>query len=158
MLHFELRGGHTGDGTIVGSSARIRHQLARHLEQGPFVVAIAGRIVPRSERVSFRIEAGSSIELRSVDPKRDRARHYHLSNCRSLFGELALLITWGRIGRPPRARIETFESLAELTKRRTELLARRRAHGYVEHPASSTINSHHGLISTWNVGGTSSIT
>jgi hypothetical protein len=30
-------------------------------------------------------------------------------------------------------RLETFESLANLRQRRTELLSRRQAHGYIEH-------------------------
>jgi predicted DNA-binding WGR domain protein len=141
MLHVELKGERTGAGTIVGSGGRARPQADRQLTRGPFVVAIAGRIVPHAERISFHIEAGQSIELRSIDPKRDRARHYYLATCRSLFGEPALLITWGRIGRPPRARLETFESMTKLTKRRTELLARRRAHGYIEHAGTSALSA-----------------
>lgn len=73
------------------------------------------------------------LELRHVDPARGRARRYHVSECRSLFGEFGLLVTWGRIGKPTRVRLETFASAAELGERRTELLARRFAHGYAIH-------------------------
>jgi len=72
------------------------------------------------------------VELRSIDSARVRARRYYLAECRSLFGEPALLITWGRIGRLPRVRLETFAFAEALLERREELLARRSAHGYCE--------------------------
>lgn len=72
----------------------------------------------------------SAIELHQVDPARGRARRYHVAESRSLFGELALLITWGRIGSTPRVRLETFMNESELAARWTELLTRRQAHGY----------------------------
>jgi predicted DNA-binding WGR domain protein len=71
-----------------------------------------------------------SLELRQVDPMRHRARRYHIAECRSLFGEHGLLITWGRIGGPARVRLETFTSEDELDGRWQELIARRSAHGY----------------------------
>ena len=73
------------------------------------------------------------LELRQIDAARGRARRYHLARSRSLFGESAILITWGRIGRPARVRIETFISEAKLKERWSELLARRHAHGYEQH-------------------------
>jgi predicted DNA-binding WGR domain protein len=73
------------------------------------------------------------LELRQIDPARGRARRYHLARSQSLFGESAILITWGRIGRPARVRIETFISEAKLRERWRELLARRHAHGYQQH-------------------------
>jgi predicted DNA-binding WGR domain protein len=76
------------------------------------------------------------LALRHVDPVRGRARAYHLSECRSLFGELALLVTWGRIGRPTRVRIETFDTRTALEARRRTLLERRAAHGYSASTAS----------------------
>jgi predicted DNA-binding WGR domain protein len=74
-----------------------------------------------------------NIELRQVDPSRGRARRYHLAEARSLFGELALFISWGRIGRAPRVRLETFATEAALHARWEELLARRAAHDYRLH-------------------------
>lgn len=72
-----------------------------------------------------------AFELRSIDPARRRARRYHIAEMRTLFDEPALLITWGRIGARARVRLETFASAEGLLERRQELLARRRAHGYV---------------------------
>jgi predicted DNA-binding WGR domain protein len=77
-----------------------------------------------------------ALELQQVDRACGRARRYHVAESRSLFGELALLITWGRIGSKPRVRLETFASESELSARWNELLARRNAHGYVARPCS----------------------
>lgn len=72
------------------------------------------------------------LELRLVDPAKNRFRIYGLTECRTLFGELCLRIVWGRIGnRRPRERTEVFEDRSALESRREELLGRRRRHGYV---------------------------
>jgi predicted DNA-binding WGR domain protein len=72
------------------------------------------------------------VELRLVDPSRNRFRIYGLAECRTLFGELCLRIVWGRIGnRRLRERSETFTDRASLVRRRRELLGRRERHGYV---------------------------
>lgn len=72
----------------------------------------------------------TELELRQVDPARRRALRYYMTRCRSLFGEVALLIAWGRIGKPARVRLETFQSETELDERWRALVARRNAHGY----------------------------
>jgi predicted DNA-binding WGR domain protein len=75
-----------------------------------------------------------ALELQQIDPARRRARRYHMSLCRSLFGEHGLLITWGRVGKQPRVRLETFGTAAELDARWRQLLARRTSHGYRSPP------------------------
>lgn len=72
------------------------------------------------------------VELRLIDPGKNRFRIYGLTECRTLFGELCLRIVWGRLGnRRLRERSETFVDRAALARRRRELLGRRRRHGYV---------------------------
>lgn len=71
-----------------------------------------------------------AVELRRVNRDKDCHRRYHISLCHSLFGDPMLLVTWGRIGRVPRTRVETFDDSTARAQRRTELLARRSAHGY----------------------------
>jgi predicted DNA-binding WGR domain protein len=78
----------------------------------------------------LQFSARRELELRHIDPRRNRARRYHLSKCRSLFGELSILITWGRIGARPRLRLETFRNEATRSARWHGLLARRSSHGY----------------------------
>lgn len=71
------------------------------------------------------------IELRLIDPARNRRRVYGITECRTLFGEPCLRIVWGRLGhRRLRERSEIFSSRAELEARRAQLLERRRRHGY----------------------------
>jgi hypothetical protein len=76
-------------------------------------------------------ETRRGVTLKQVDPCRRRARVYHLAESNSLFGARGLVVTWGRIGRPPRVRFEAFSSEVELAERWDELLTRRLAHGYL---------------------------
>lgn len=71
------------------------------------------------------------VELRQIDPARRRFRTYRMTESITLFGELCLVIEWGRLGGRARLRSETFPDARSLAKRRDELLARRRRHGYV---------------------------
>jgi predicted DNA-binding WGR domain protein len=79
------------------------------------------------------INDAAALELRHVDPARHLFRLYRMTECRTLFGEPCLIIEWGRIGRPPRLRSETFTSSAALLARKAELFARRHRHGYATH-------------------------
>jgi predicted DNA-binding WGR domain protein len=72
------------------------------------------------------------VELRLVDPKRNRFRLYGVTRGRTLFGERCLQIVWGRMGHARmRERTETFANVTMLEQRWKELLERRRQHGYV---------------------------
>jgi predicted DNA-binding WGR domain protein len=83
----------------------------------------------------------ADIELRLVDCARNRLRLYGVTECRTLFGELCLRVQWGRIGhRRLRERSETFSDARALEQRRSELLGRRRRHGYVPvQPATAAV-------------------
>jgi predicted DNA-binding WGR domain protein len=72
----------------------------------------------------------TDIELRMVDPARNRFRLYGPTECRTLFGEPCLVIGWGRIGHRLRSRTEVFADRDLLEHRRNALLARRRRNGY----------------------------
>lgn len=73
----------------------------------------------------------AALELRSVDPERNRFRVYRVFEAHStLFGEHVLVIEWGRIGRRLRVRTEVLPDADALARRLAELLARRRRHGY----------------------------
>ncbi|MDP8999426.1 MAG: WGR domain-containing protein [Myxococcota bacterium] len=75
---------------------------------------------------------GRDVELRLVDPSRNRFRVYGLTVCRTLFCEPCLRIVWGRLGnRSLRERSETFADGEALEHRWLELLDRRKRHGYV---------------------------
>ncbi len=75
--------------------------------------------------------ADTNIELRLIEPAKNRFRLYGMTECRTLFGEACLVIAYGRIGHRLRRREETFTDEPALGRRRRALLARRRRHGYV---------------------------
>jgi predicted DNA-binding WGR domain protein len=70
------------------------------------------------------------MELHRIDPTKNCRRGYRLHETRTLFGELTLVIAWGRLGQRFRSRSELFPSDLLRARRREELLARRRRHGY----------------------------
>lgn len=72
-----------------------------------------------------------TIELRHIDPERNRFRLYRMAEQPTLFGEVDLVIEWGRIGYALNRRVEIFVDQLALERRRRELLGRRRRHGYV---------------------------
>lgn len=74
----------------------------------------------------------NDIELRLIDPARNRFRLYGMTETRTLFGEACLVIAWGRVGGPIRRRTEIFDDGVTLDRRRRALLARRRRHSYTE--------------------------
>ncbi len=65
-----------------------------------------------------------------IDPHRNKFRSYSITEQANLFGGRDLIVTWGRIGKPQRRRDERFTSGEDLERRKGELLARRRRHGY----------------------------
>jgi predicted DNA-binding WGR domain protein len=70
------------------------------------------------------------LYLRSVEPTRNRFRAFTMVESRSLWGEPALLVSWGRLGSRPRVRVETFPDVRTLERRRAALLKTRLRHGY----------------------------
>lgn len=70
------------------------------------------------------------LEFVHVDARRNRFRRYMLSEQLTLFGELELVIRWGRIGSPLRMRTEAFRTRVSLAVRRGELAQLRKRHGY----------------------------
>jgi predicted DNA-binding WGR domain protein len=79
---------------------------------------------------SMDATTNDDVELRLIDPERNRFRLYGMTRCSTLFGEPCLVVAWGRIGQPLRRRSETFADGAALERRRDALLARRRRRGY----------------------------
>jgi len=77
------------------------------------------------------MNANAVVEFRQIDPRRNRFRKYLLSQQATLFGQMDLVIHWGRIGRRLRMRSETFGDQAALERRWDELSQLRRHHGYV---------------------------
>lgn len=72
------------------------------------------------------------IRLARCDPERNMARFYVLTLEPTLFGEVSLIRTWGRIGTRGQVMIATFGGLAEASSAREKLDRVKRRKGYFE--------------------------
>ena len=80
-----------------------------------------------------------NIHLECVHPAANRFRAYHLTIERDLFAECALVVSWGRIGRPGRTRIVGSGDAATVRAIAERLLRLRERHGYmVVHKGSAS--------------------
>jgi predicted DNA-binding WGR domain protein len=73
--------------------------------------------------------------LERRDPSQNMARYYRLSIEPSLFGDMALIREWGRIGRTGRRRIELHENYAQAAEAFEVWLERKRRRGYMARAA-----------------------
>lgn len=71
------------------------------------------------------------IHLECVDPAANRFRAYHVAIEADLFAECALVVSWGRIGRPGRRRVVGSGDAATVRAMAQRLLRLRKRHGYV---------------------------
>lgn len=70
------------------------------------------------------------VRLTRHDPDRNMARFYALALEPTLFGEVALFRTWGRIGARGQVRMETFGETNEAGAAREKLERAKRRKGY----------------------------
>jgi len=72
------------------------------------------------------------LHLERIDASRNMWRYYQLAVHPTLFGEHALVRSWGRIGAPGRRKIMTFCELDAARRAFKRLEAAKRRRGYVE--------------------------
>jgi len=70
------------------------------------------------------------LHIQRVDPSRNMARYYELSLEPTLFGEMSLVRTWGRIGRRGQQRVDLYPTEQQALETFLELLRKKRAKGY----------------------------
>lgn len=78
------------------------------------------------------IDIQQTCVLRRIDPTRNMARFYRLSIEPSLFGDVALVREWGRIGGLGRTRVDLFRALDEAHAAFTAIEASKRRRGYLD--------------------------
>jgi predicted DNA-binding WGR domain protein len=88
------------------------------------------RIVPRPVDVGAVAAFRSHVRLTSVDLEANRFRSYALSWRPTLWGDFALVQTWGRLGSPSRSCTTFFASRPMAQEAIVRLLRRRMRHGY----------------------------
>ncbi len=70
------------------------------------------------------------VRFESVDPAENRCRFYDLTWQPTLFGEDALIRTWGRQGQPGTTRASFYPDRAQAQAEVCQVVRRRLAHGY----------------------------
>ncbi len=76
--------------------------------------------------------------MHRIDPAKNMRRRYELSVQPTLFGPVAVIRHWGRIGGGGQTKEDWLPSEAEATARAAQILSEKRRRGYVEltHPAA----------------------
>lgn len=71
------------------------------------------------------------VHLIHVDPDVNMARFYGIELQRTLFGEVSVLRSWGRIGTNGRSKMETYENEIQASEALRKLDRKKRCRGYV---------------------------
>jgi predicted DNA-binding WGR domain protein len=69
-------------------------------------------------------------QLHRIDPEANMARFYCIDTAPTLFGEVSVLRTWGRIGTRGRTSIETCGSFEEAERAATRTFRQKMQRGY----------------------------
>ena len=88
------------------------------------------RLVPTFPELGEVAAFHAVVRLSSVDPMTNRFRFYVLSVRPTLWGDVALVQSWGRLGSPGRSRMTNYATRAEAQAMIERLLRRRLRHGY----------------------------
>ncbi|MCB5205574.1 WGR domain-containing protein [Neorhizobium sp. T786] len=70
------------------------------------------------------------LHIRRIDPTRNMARFYELSISTTLFGNVSLTRSWGRIGTRGQSRVHLCETEQQAVVLFLDLLKRKRKRGY----------------------------
>lgn len=70
------------------------------------------------------------IHIERIDPQRNMARYYRLAIAPTLFGDVSVIRTWGRIGTHGQTRVHVFAREQEAIGFFLKLLAFKRRRGY----------------------------
>lgn len=68
--------------------------------------------------------------LHRIDPEANMARFYCIDVAATLFGEVSVVRTWGRIGTRGRTRIETCAAVEDVEQRSMKMLKAKLRRGY----------------------------
>jgi predicted DNA-binding WGR domain protein len=83
----------------------------------------------KAESVQGRI-AMALAHLHRINPEANMARFYCIDVAATLFGDVSILRTWGRIGTRGRTSIETFASDEEAERAASRTLRQKMRRGY----------------------------
>ncbi len=90
--------------------------------------------VAPDDNLSMKPSKAKPIHLIHVNPELNMSRFYGIDIQPTLFGELSVLRSWGRIGTKGRGMMVTYEDTAEATEALLKLDKQKRRRGYVAVP------------------------
>lgn len=85
--------------------------------------------MPAMKKAPFQNDIPTTV-LHRVDPSCNMARFYVMSISPSLFGDVALVRSWGRLTKKGRVKIQLFGSSGEAEVARARLISKKLARGY----------------------------
>ena len=83
------------------------------------------------DNFAMQFSEAEPVHLIHVNPERNMARFYGIDIQPTLFGEMSVLRSWGRIGTKGRGMMVTFEDAAQATDALVKLEKQKRRRGYV---------------------------
>ena len=90
------------------------------------------RSVPATDNLAMQLTEATPVHLIHVNPELNMARFYGIEVQPTLFGEMSVLRSWGRIGTRGTGMMVTYEDAAEATAALVKLHKQKRRRGYVE--------------------------
>lgn len=91
------------------------------------------RAVP-NDNSAMQLPEATPVHLIHVNPELNMARFYGIEIQPTLFGEMSVLRSWGRIGTKGRGMMVTYEDAAQATEAFLKLDKQKRRRGYVAVP------------------------
>src|SRR5450759_3911736 len=114
-----------GEAPVQGEDHTVRMKLHQSAESHR-----GASMKASSTSADGAVHFNTYAHLVNVDPDKNRYRFYTLTWQPSLFGGLALVRSWGRIGMSGRSRAIFFADQESAQKTVEEILKRRLGHGY----------------------------
>lgn len=103
----------------------------QNLSQRTDLAKSSDRRAELTDNRAMKLTATTSIHLIHVDPDVNMARFYGIELQPTLFGEVSVLRTWGRIGTNGQAMLVTYEDEARAAEALQILKRQKRRRGYV---------------------------
>ncbi len=89
------------------------------------------RSVASDDNLAMQMPEAKPVHLIHVNPELNMARFYGIEIQPTLFGEMSVLRSWGRIGTKGRGMMVTYEDAAQPTEALLKLDKQKRRRGYV---------------------------
>ena len=115
----------------VGLKSSLSPITNMNLCLSPDLAMSLDRSAPATDTLAMQLSEAKPVHLIHVNPEVNMARFYGIDIQPTLFGEMSVLRSWGRIGTKGRAMMVTFEDATQATEALKKLDKQKRRRGYV---------------------------